>query len=107
MLNPIHANPARLFLSKLGSLQEVWEGRLASYFANQIRTHPDEVYGGGFKAALDALQQHGLRTTLLYVKKTGVLPPDNDFQADVGLTAKQQVQAGLQSQKKKHQQVKH
>lgn len=80
------------------ALQEVWEGRLASYFANQIRTHPDEVYGGGFKAALDAFQQHGLRTTLLYVKKTGVLPPDNDLQADVSLTAKQQVQAGLQSQ---------
>ena len=81
-------------------MQKVWEGTLASYYANQIRTHPDEVYGGGFKAALDAFQQHGLRKTLLYVKKSGVLPPENVFQGEAGLTAKQQVQATLQSQGK-------
>lgn len=79
------------------ALQEVWEGRLASYYGNQIRTHPDEIYGGGFKAALDAFQQHGLRKTLLYVKKTGVLPPDNASQREAGLLAKQQVKAGLQA----------
>lgn len=75
----------------------MWEGRLASYYANQIRTHPDEIYGGGFKAALDAFQQHGLRKTLLYVKKSGVLPPDNASQSEAGLFAKQQVKAALQA----------
>ena len=79
------------------ALQVVWEGRLASYYANQIRTHPDEVYGGGFKAALDAFQQHGLRKTLLFVKKTGHLPLDDVAQSETGLSAKEQIQAALQS----------
>ena len=81
-------------------MQEVWEGRLASYYANQIRTHPSEVYGGGFKAALEAFQNFGLRKTLLHVKKTGVLPAEDALDTESDLTAKQQVKAALQGQYK-------
>lgn len=57
-------------------MQGGWQARLASYYGNQIRTHPSKVYGGGLQAALAAFQQHGLRTLLLHVKKFGVLPAD-------------------------------
>lgn len=55
-------------------MQGGWQDRLASYFGNQIRTHPSKVYGLGFQEALHAFQQHGLRRVLLHVKKFGVLP---------------------------------
>lgn len=58
-------------------MQGGWQARLASYYGNQIRTHPSKVYGGGLQAALAAFQQHGLRTVLLHVKKFGVLPADD------------------------------
>lgn len=81
-------------------MQGVWEGRLASYYANQIRTHPSEIYGDGFKAALESFQRHGLRKTLLFVKKTGALPPDDISDNDADLTAKQQIKAALQNKGK-------
>ena len=84
-------------------MQGVWEGRLASYYTNQIRTHPSEIYGDGFKAALEAFQRHGLRKTLLCVKKTGALPPHDASEDDADLTAKQQMKAALQHQGKEMQ----
>ena len=55
-------------------LQGQWEDRLASYFAHQIRTDPSPVYGEGFRAALDAFQEHGLPAVLQAVASTGRLP---------------------------------
>ena len=55
-------------------LQGQWEDRLASYFAHQIRTDPSPVYGEGFRAGLDAFQEHGLPAVLQAVASTGRLP---------------------------------
>ena len=79
------------------AMQEGWEERLASYFANQIRTHPSDTYGGGFQAALGAFQDHGLRASLLHVKKTGVLPPEKAAHSEQEQAQKQRIKAALQS----------
>ena len=55
-------------------VQVTWFERLSSYHGHQTRTNQDKVYGDGFRAALEAFQQHGLRNVLLHVKKTHFLP---------------------------------
>ena len=55
-------------------MQVTWFERLSSYYGNQTRTRTDTIYGDGFRAALDAYQQYGLRNVLLHVKKTNFLP---------------------------------
>lgn len=55
-------------------MQGTWEERLASYFANQIRTDPSEVYGEGFKLALAAFQNYGLPAIISHVQQHGVFP---------------------------------
>ena len=82
-------------------MQVGWEARLASYYAHQIRTHPSEIYGGGLKAALDAFQDHGLRKALLYVKKTGSLPPEKTVDIEDRQKAKDKIKIALQIQSKK------
>ena len=55
-------------------LQVTWFERLSSYHGHQTRTNTDKVYGDGFRAALEAFQQYGLRNVLLHVKKHHFLP---------------------------------
>lgn len=54
--------------------QGEWDERLASFLANHIRTHTSPIYGDGFRAALDAFQNHGLPAVLASVRATGALP---------------------------------
>ena len=56
------------------AVQGTWEERIASYFANQIRLDPSDVYGEGFRMALMAYQKHGLQTVLDQVQQTGYFP---------------------------------
>ena len=58
-------------------MQGSWEERLASYFANQIRTDPSAVYGDGFKLALEAFQNSSgnLPALIYHVERTGKFPP--------------------------------
>ncbi|PRW57394.1 DA1-related 1-like [Chlorella sorokiniana] len=58
-----------------GSYKDAWEERLAAYLGNQIRTDQSEVYGDGFRMALDAYQVHGLVKLLAHVKQAGAFPP--------------------------------
>ncbi len=55
----------------------MWFEGLSSYYGNQTRTNSNKVYGDGFRAAYEALQQYGLRNVLLHVKKTNFLPSVN------------------------------
>ncbi len=57
------------------ALQGTWEERLASYFAHQIRTDPSDVYGEGFRLALEAYQNLGqLPALIAHVEQTGQFP---------------------------------
>ncbi|KAG2497852.1 hypothetical protein HYH03_004119 [Edaphochlamys debaryana] len=51
------------------------EQRLASFFSYQIRTEPSEVYGDGFREALEAFQSHGLTAMLNNIKRYGRFLP--------------------------------
>lgn len=55
-------------------MQGTWEEKIASYFANQIRTDPSDVYGEGFRMALEAYQRHGLQAVVAHVQQTGYFP---------------------------------
>ncbi len=55
-------------------MQGSYEERLASFLAHQIRTDPSEVYGDGFRAALEAFQRFGLQTVLSHLRQAGKLP---------------------------------
>ncbi|KAI3438174.1 hypothetical protein D9Q98_000611 [Chlorella vulgaris] len=52
-----------------------YEERLAAFFAHQIRSDTSEVYGDGFRLALDAFQAHGLAALLAHVQRMGSFPP--------------------------------
>ncbi|PNH07917.1 Chromosome-associated kinesin KIF4, partial [Tetrabaena socialis] len=45
--------------------------RLASFFSYQIRTDTSEVYGDGFRDAMEAFQTHGLTAVIRNVQKYG------------------------------------
>lgn len=51
-----------------------WQQRLHSYLGYQIRTDVSEVYGDGFRIALERFQQRGLRALVEAVIATGDWP---------------------------------
>ena len=53
---------------------EAYEARLAAFLGHQIRTDASEVYGEGFRDALDAFQRVGLPAVLAHVRTSGRLP---------------------------------
>ena len=55
-------------------MQGTWEEKIASYFANQIRTDPSDVYGEGFRIALEAYQTHGLQNVIAHIQQRGRFP---------------------------------
>ncbi|GAB4818982.1 hypothetical protein N2152v2_006028 [Parachlorella kessleri] len=65
---------ALLWLEKQHPKEGSYEERLASFLANQIRTDPSEVYGEGFRDALEAFQRFGLQTLLAHLRQAGRLP---------------------------------
>lgn len=51
-----------------------YQQRLLSYYGNQIRTDTSDVYGEGFRIALELFQQRGLRALVEYVIKHHAWP---------------------------------
>ncbi|KAG2446250.1 hypothetical protein HXX76_000842 [Chlamydomonas incerta] len=51
------------------------EQRLASFFSYQIRTDTSEVYGDGFREAMEAFQTHGLTNVVRNVQLYGRFTP--------------------------------
>eukprot|EP00198_Chlamydomonas_reinhardtii_P013404 XP_001702741.1 metalloprotease [Chlamydomonas reinhardtii] len=51
------------------------EQRLASFFSYQIRTDTSEVYGDGFRDAMEAFQSHGLTNVVRNVQLYGRFTP--------------------------------
>ncbi|KXZ56176.1 hypothetical protein GPECTOR_1g151 [Gonium pectorale] len=51
------------------------EQRLASFFSYQIRTDTSEVYGDGFREAMEAFQSHGLTAMIQNLKMYGSYTP--------------------------------
>lgn len=56
-------------------LQKPEEQRLASFFAYQIRTDTSEVYGEGFREAMEVFQSIGLTNLVKNVKLYGRYTP--------------------------------
>lgn len=59
--------------SKKGAKSEV-ENRLGQFFMNQIANDSSPAYGGGFRAANEAVNKYGLRSTLEHIRLTGSFP---------------------------------
>ncbi|GMH15375.1 hypothetical protein Nepgr_017216 [Nepenthes gracilis] len=59
--------------SKKGRKSEV-EKKLGKFFMSQIANDTSPAYGGGFRAVNAAVNKHGLRQTLDYIRSTGSLP---------------------------------
>lgn len=59
--------------SKKGAKSEV-ENKLGEFFKNQIAHDSSVAYGGGFRAANEAVNKYGLRCTLEHIRLTGSFP---------------------------------
>ncbi|XP_028776172.1 protein DA1-related 2 isoform X2 [Neltuma alba] len=59
--------------SKKGTKSEV-ENKLGQFFMNQIANDSSPAYGGGFRAANEAVNKYGLRSTLEHIRWTGNFP---------------------------------
>lgn len=56
------------------SSASAWQTRLHSFLGHQIRTDTSPVYGDGFRRALEAFQQRGLRALVEHVIAHGDWP---------------------------------
>ncbi|KAL1308108.1 hypothetical protein HN51_050040 [Arachis hypogaea] len=59
--------------SKKGAKSHV-ENKLGEFFLNQIANDSSPAYGGGFRAANEAVNKYGLRAILDHIRYTGLLP---------------------------------
>ncbi|XP_014496283.1 protein DA1-related 2 isoform X1 [Vigna radiata var. radiata] len=59
--------------SKKGAKSHV-EHKLGEFFMNQIANDSSPAYGGGFRAANEAVNKYGLRCTLEHIRLTGNFP---------------------------------
>ncbi|KAF7831023.1 protein DA1-related 2 isoform X1 [Senna tora] len=59
--------------SKKGAKSHV-ENKLGEFFMNQIANDSSPAYGGGFRAANEAVNKYGLRCTLEHIRLTGSFP---------------------------------
>ena len=59
--------------SKKGGKSHV-ENKLGEFFINQIANDTSPAYGGGFRAANEAVNKYGLRRTLDHIRQTGNFP---------------------------------
>ncbi|XP_017429182.1 protein DA1-related 2 isoform X1 [Vigna angularis] len=59
--------------SKKGAKSHV-ENKLGEFFKNQIANDSSPAYGGGFRAANEAVNKYGLRRTLDHIHLTGFFP---------------------------------
>lgn len=59
--------------SKKGAKSHV-ENKLGEFFKNQIANDSSPAYGGGFRAANEAVNKYGLRCTLEHIRLTGFFP---------------------------------
>jgi hypothetical protein len=59
--------------SKKGAKSHV-ENKLGEFFKNQIVNDSSPAYGGGFRAANEAVNKYGLRSTLEHIRLTGFIP---------------------------------
>lgn len=67
------ASSSRPSLSKKGGKSSV-ENKLGVFFMHQILHDASPAYGGGFRAAMAAVNQYGLRRTLDHIRYTGTFP---------------------------------
>jgi hypothetical protein len=61
------------FTSKKGAKSQA-ENKLGEFFMNQIANDSSPAYGGGFRAANEAVHKYGLRCTLEHIRLTGHFP---------------------------------
>jgi len=59
--------------SKKG-VKSLVENKLGEFFMNQIANDSSPAYGGGFRAANQAVNKYGLRCTLEHIRLTGNFP---------------------------------
>ncbi|KAI3734909.1 hypothetical protein L6452_14390 [Arctium lappa] len=59
--------------SKKGGISRL-ENKLGEFFMHQIAHDASSAYGGGFRAANEAVNTYGLRRTLDHIRHTGSLP---------------------------------
>ncbi|KAI4306756.1 hypothetical protein L6164_030007 [Bauhinia variegata] len=59
--------------SKKGDRSDV-ENKLGEFFLHQIANDSSPAYGGGFRAAIAAVNKYGLRSTLDHIRYTGKFP---------------------------------
>ncbi|KAE9591276.1 hypothetical protein Lal_00038585 [Lupinus albus] len=59
--------------SKKGERSQV-ENKLGAFFIHQIANDSSAAYGGGFRAANEAVNKYGLRCTLEHIRLTGQFP---------------------------------
>ena len=59
--------------SKKGAKSHV-ENKLGEFFKNQIVNDSSPAYGGGYRAANEAVIKYGLRSTLEHIRLTGFFP---------------------------------
>jgi hypothetical protein len=59
--------------SKKGAQSHV-ENKLGEFFKYQIFNDSSPAYGGGFRAANEAVNKYGLRSTLDHIRLTGFFP---------------------------------
>lgn len=59
--------------SKKGAKSHV-ENKLGEFFKNQIVNDSSPAYGGGYRAANEAVNKYGLRSTLEHIRLTGFFP---------------------------------
>lgn len=50
------------------------ENKLGEFFMHQIAHDPSPAYGGGYRAAMTAVNNYGLRRTLDHIRLTGTVP---------------------------------
>lgn len=61
------------YSSKKGLKSDV-ENKLGKFFMYQIKHDASIAYGGGFRAANEAVSKYGLRATLEHIRLTGSFP---------------------------------
>lgn len=59
--------------SKKGG-KSIVENKLGKFFMHQITHDASPAYGGGYRAAMAAVNQYGLRRTLDHIRYTGTFP---------------------------------
>ncbi|TKY47479.1 DA1-related 2 [Spatholobus suberectus] len=70
---PSTSSASSSYSSKKGAKSH-GENKLGKFFMNQIANDSSPAYGGGFRAANQAVNKYGLRCTLEHVRMTGQFP---------------------------------